>query len=316
MGIRIVSTGVYVPERIIKNPEDQAMSDFTDDKNLNMFVGAGERRVCSEHETPSYMGMQAAKKALEKSNIDPATIDAVICYTAVADQETPRDVYKIVAETGCDGAMCWSIDTACASFISHLHCANALSRVDYRRMLLIDSMSWATRAFDEHTPFLPGDGAAAVIVDKQVGEGHLLDCLEKSSTNELDFITMQSAQVSGKREKIEFTSSPRVIHRAISILPEIANELLDKNGIDKDEVTWVITHQPGVPAIMKWHELLGIPVEKNLNTFSLYGNMSAANIPVTLDHFLDKEKKIRSGDLVLMFTAGAGIHAAAALYRF
>ena len=68
--------------------------------------------------------------------------------------------------------------------------------------------------------------------------------------------------------------------------------------------------------IQKWHDLLGIPTERNLNTFNLYGNMSAANIPVTLNHFLNVDAKIQRGDIILAFTAGAGIHCVAALIEY
>jgi len=315
MGIRIVSTGVYVPERVVTNSESNHISPQINDDNLKLFVGAGERHICSVHETPTYMGIQAAKTAISNAKLDPQSIDTIICYTLIGDHEVPKDVYKIAAGIGCDGAMCWSIDTACATFLSQLNCADALVKNGKKRILLINSTNWVSRGFPDDNPLLPGDGAGAVIVE-EILDGNLIDCIEKSSAAQFDFIKLESAQLTGKSEYFEFSNSPRIIHRAISILPEIANEVLAKNNIKKDEVDWTITHQPGVPAILKWHELLDIPVEKNLNTFSLYGNMSAANIPITLDHFLNKEKKIKSGDLVLMFTAGAGIHAAAALYRF
>lgn len=321
MGIRIISTGAYLPatiEPVISN------STSKNDKSSDLawlFSGAKEHRVCQEFETPTYMGIQAARVALINANIDPKTIDVVLCYSGIEDHETPKDVYGIMEKIGCNGSMAWTIDTACASFLSHLNCANILSIAGKKRFLIIDSMNWVNRAFDkdmnENGPgSLAGDGAGAVIAETTPGHGSIIDVIEKTSTTDFDFIKMGSAQITGKREYISFTKNQKTIYRAFAILPETAQELLERNGLCPSDVTWTITHQPGINAIYKWHEMLNIPVERNLNTFHSYGNMSVANIPVTLNHFLTIDQKIKRGDIILMFTAGAGIHCAAALIEY
>lgn len=321
MGIRIISTGSYLPQAI-ESVKTQTPARSGDSEDLAwLFSGAQEHRLCSEQETSTYMGVQAAKNALMNGDIDPATIDAVISYTGVADRETPKDVYGMINELGCDGAMAWTIDTACASFLSHLHCAHALSTTEKRRFLIIDSMNWVNRAFDKDTKdngpgSLVGDGAGAIVAESVSGRGSIIDTLERTSTADFDFIKMNSAQVTGDREYLAFTKSHKIIHRAFSILPETAQNLLDRNGLSSSDITWTITHQPGINAICKWHEMLGIPIERNLNTFKLYGNMSAANIPVTLNHFITNDHKINRGDIILAFTAGAGIHCAAVLIEY
>jgi len=321
MGIRIISTGSYLPqitESVAAQPPSR--SDHNEDLAW-LFSGAQEHRICSGQETSTYMGVQAAKNALMNGDIDPTTIDSVISYTGVADRETPKDVYGMINELGCDGAMAWTIDTACASFLSHLHCAHALSTTEKRRFLIIDSMNWVNRAFDKDTKesgpgSLVGDGAGAIVAESVSGRGSIIDVLERTSTTDFDFIKMNSAQVTGDREYLAFTKSHKIIHRAFSILPETAQRLLDRNGLSPADITWTISHQPGINAICKWHEMLGIPVERNLNTFKFYGNMSAANIPVTLNHFITSDHKIERGDIILAFTAGAGIHCAATLIEY
>lgn len=318
MGIRIISTGVFLPQTIecVKpqvNPGDANLAF--------LFSGAQEHRVCKDYETPTYMGVQAGLNALANGNIDPKTIDAVLCYAAIEDHVTPKSVYGMMSQLGCDGALAWSLDTACASFLSHLNCANALSLIGKKRFLIIESMNWANRAFNKDDKTngpgaLVGDGAGAVVVEAVPNRGSIIDAIEKTSTAEFDFIKMQSAQITGNRECLVFTNSHRIVHRAISILPETAQELLDRNNLLKTDVTWTFTHQPGVTAMKKWHEMLDMPIEKNLNTFSTYGNMFAANIPVTLDHFLTTEPRIKRGDIILAFTAGAGIHCAATLIQY
>jgi len=161
-----------------------------------------------------------------------------------------------------------------------------------------------------------GDGAGAVIVDIIPGTGNLLGIQESSNTGLRDFITMQEGVATGNREYLAFTKSNRTIHKSISIVAENARVLMDKHQLTANDIKWSISHQPGMAAIKKWHEIAEIPLEKNLNTYSLYGNVSAANIPITLNHYTEVEPKIKRGDLILMFTAGSGVHPVAALIEY
>lgn len=320
MGIRIVSTGTYLPTNVEIVPNYQ--KHYESNELLSLFSGAQKHRVCQEHETPTYMGIQAARDALKNACINPKTIDTVLCYSGVADNETPKDVYGMLSEIGCDGAGAWTIDTACASFLSHVNCANALSTSGrHRRILIINSMNWVNRAFNKSggtndPSHLVGDGAGAMIVESVPDNGCIIDAIEKTSTAQFDFIKMGSAQSTGAREYIVFTKNHKIIHRAFLILPETAQELLNRSGLKATDVTWTLTHQPGIPAIQKWHEALDIDISRNLSTFSLYGNMSAANIPVNLHYYLTINSKIKRGDIILAFTAGAGIHCAATLFVY
>ena len=321
MGIRIISTGAYLPSHIETVQAQTNPSSNANPELAALFTGAREHRLCQDFETPVYMGIQAGRNALANGDIDPKSIDVVLCYSAVEDHMTPKGVYGMLPELGCDGAMAWSIDTACASFLSHLNCANALALSGKKRVLIIESMNWANRAFDSEQRLsgpgsLVGDGAGAAIVEAVSGRGSIIASVEKTSALDFDFIKMNSAQVTGNREHLVFTNSHKIIHRAFSILPQTAQELLAKNGLRPTDVTWTFTHQPGVTAILKWHEMLDMPLEKNLNTFAMYGNMSAANIPVTFHHYLTVEPRIRRGDIILAFTAGAGIHCAATLIEY
>jgi len=316
MSVRIVATGVYIPEQGCDKPDHVNAFSGVDDSFNEIFAGKGRRYICNNEETPTFMGIQAARQALENADIDPRSIDAILCYTLVPDNDAPKDVYKIAGEIGCDGALCWTIDTACASFLSHLHCASNLQRAGMKRILIINSMNWVGRAFAEHEGQFAGDGAGAVIVEAcPEGQG-VIACKEISSPAQFDFVTLKSAQLSGQREALEFSRNNRVIHRSINILPELAGQLLADNRVALDEVDWTLCHQPGMPAIEKWHAKLGVSVSRNLNTYSFYGNMSAANIPISLHHHYTREQVVDEGDLALFFTAGAGIHVAAALYRF
>lgn len=315
MGIKIIATGVYLPETIVH--VDANLQTSADESLDELFSGGGQYRCANKQETATFMGSQAALNALANGDIDPASIDAALCFSFVPDYETPRDIYGILKATGCKNAIAWSLDTACASFLSHLHLASLLALQGKRRILIIESTNWVNRAFGD-TPIhnAVGDGAAAVIIDTNDNNSNLLDILEKSNVALFDFITMKEATSTRRDEYLTFSKNHRVLHKSIVIVAETAKELLERNRVSPQHIQWTLCHQPGITAINKWHELAGVPIEKNLNTFLHYGNLSAANIPVTLDHYTRIEPKINRGDLILMFTAGSGVHPVAALVRY
>ncbi len=74
------SIGAYAPEKILTNGDLSQMVDTTDEW-ITKRTGIKERHIAAENETTSDMGVKAAKKAIERSGIDPAQIDMVICAT-------------------------------------------------------------------------------------------------------------------------------------------------------------------------------------------------------------------------------------------
>lgn len=315
MGIRIISTGTYLPEQCLSaSPDIKSCGGKEIDA---LFTGGEKYHVAGEHESNIYMGTKAAEQAIKNAGIDPNTIDAAIGFTCVPDYVGPRDIYGIIRDLNLKNAMAWSLDVACASFVSHLHLASLLAHSGKKRMLIVESINWVNRAFgNKPIANAAGDGSGAVIVDVEEGQGGLIDVIEKSNPQLFEFITMKEGLMTGKREHAQFSKSNRIIHKAISIVAENTLELLDKHNLNANDIKWSVSHQPGMAAIKKWHELAGIPIEKNLNTYPLYGNVSAANIPITLNHYTEVDPKIKRGDLILMFTAGSGVHPAAALMEW
>src|ERR1039458_5631834 len=80
----IISTGAYLPSRILTNAELEKMVDTSNEWILSR-TGIRERRVAAEDEFPSDMGACAAKQALESGGIDPQSIDLIIVATCTAD---------------------------------------------------------------------------------------------------------------------------------------------------------------------------------------------------------------------------------------
>ena len=73
----ITGVGGYVPDYVLNNEELSRMVD-TNDEWITTRVGIKERRILTEEGLgTSYMARKAAKQLIQKTGVDPDTIDAL-----------------------------------------------------------------------------------------------------------------------------------------------------------------------------------------------------------------------------------------------
>lgn len=307
-GIRIVSTGVCFPGTPV--PNDQLP------KETHIPDGAMQRFHASREHTAVWMGTTAARQAIEaaiEENASPA-IDGILSFSGMPDFEYPKDVVLIQRELGLTNVPCWSIDTACASFLTGLQMAEAMILTGRRkRILIIMTMNWSSRAMPISGRAV-GDGAAAAIVES-ADENSLLASVEKTQSEYFDFIKLGSPFVD-KPVPFEFSSDAAIGRFFATKSTEPATEALKRAQIEPEQIDYFIAHQTGKKMLQIWAKRIGIPQERILDTFEKFGNMSAVNIPATLHHFTRSEARIKRGDKILMFAPGAGLHLAATVWEY
>ena len=91
-------------------------------------------------------------------------------------------------------------------------------------------------------------------------------------------------------------------------------EALEKTGLTLNVVDWFVPHQanPRInEAVVQYAE---IPPEKVLNTIQIYGNTTAASVPLTIRP-PPQGRQGEEGQLVLSSVFGAGFTWAAAVFR-
>jgi 3-oxoacyl-[acyl-carrier-protein] synthase-3 len=107
----------------------------------------------------------------------------------------------------------------------------------------------------------------------------------------------------------------KVFMNAVKRMAEATGQALKATGLSWDEVDWFVPHQANLRINQKVAELVGIPNEKVLNTIEIYGNTTAATVPLTLDHHRQLGTAKR-GDLVLSTVFGSGYTWGATVFRF
>ena len=312
MGIKIVSTGSYLPEKRLTNFDLEKMVE-TSDQWITTRTGIKERRI-SQGETTAQMATKAALKAL--NGADPQSVDLIIVATATPDAFFPSTACKVQAEIGNRGAVAFDVSAACTGFIYALYVADSIMRSKgLNRALVIgaERFSKIVNWEDRTTCILFGDGAGAVLLERSEEEGILgFDLGADGSYGEL--LAVPSV---GSDEQFPYfvrMKGNEVFKVAVRTMVESAKKALEKCNLSPDDLDLLIPHQANLRIIKAIAERLGIPEEKIVVNLNRYGNTSAASIPVALDEAV-REGKAKEGNTALLVAFGGGFTWGAAVVK-
>ncbi len=303
MGVKIVSTGSYLPDRVLTNFDLESMVE-TSDQWITTRTGIKERRI-SEGETTSDMATEAAVRAL--GDVSPENLELIVVATATPDSFFPSTACKVQSKIGNRGAVAFDVSAACTGFIYALYVADSIMRSKgVSRALVIGAerfskiVDWSDRT----TCILFGDGAGAVYLETSEDEGILgFDLGADGSYGEL--LAVPSV---GSNEEFPYyirMKGNEVFKVAVRTMVESALRVLEKVGMKPEDVSLLIPHQANLRIIKAVSERLGINQEKVFVNLDRYGNTSAASIPVALDEAL-RSGKLKRGDVALLVAFGGG----------
>ena len=316
----ITGVGGYVPDYVLTNEELSRMVD-TNDEWIMTRVGIKERRILTEEGLgTSYMARKAAKQLMKKTGVDPDSIDALIVATSTADYHFPSTASIVIGKLGLKNAMAFDFWAACCGFLYSLDVASSMIQSGrYKRIIVIgaDKMSSATDYKDRSTCPLFGDGAGAVLLEATEEEGvGLMDSYLRTDGMGLPFLHMKAGgSVSpashftvDHRMHFTYQEGRTVFRYAVTNMSADSALIAERNGLNKDNIQWIIPHQANMRIIEAVAKRLELPMEKVMVNIDHFGNTSAATIPLALWEY---EPKLRKGDNMIMTAFGAGfVHGA------
>lgn len=314
--INAVITGVggYVPEDVLTNDDIARMVD-TSDEWIMTRVGIKERRILREEgKGTSFMGIQAVNELLRKTGADPESVEAVICATTTPDYHFPTTASIIAYNTGCKNAFTFDVQGACAGFLYALEtAANYIRSGRYKRIIVVagDKMTAITDYTDRNTCPLFGDGCGAVMVEPTTEEFGVIDTILRTNGIGLEHLIMKaggsayppSHETVDKREHYVYQDGRYVFKHAVSDMADVAAEVVERNGLTNDDITWVVPHQANLRIIDATARRLGVREDQVMINIQKYGNTSAGTIPLCLWEW---EKQLKKGDNLILAAFGAG----------
>lgn len=323
--VRAIITGVggYVPDYVLNNDELSRMVE-TNDEWIMTRVGIKERRILTEEGLgTSYMARKAAKMVIKKTGVDPDTIDALILATSTADYQFPSTASIVLGKLGLKNAMAFDFWGACCGFLYALDTAACLIESGrYHKIIVIgaDKMSSMVDYTDRATCPLFGDGAAAVLVEAtELEDVGYMDSYLRTDGKGLPFLHMKAGGsvcppshfTVDHRLHYLYQEGRTVFRYAVTNMSDDCALIAKRNGLNKDNIAWVVPHQANMRIIEAVAKRLELPMGQVMVNIEHFGNTSAGTIPLALWEY---ESRLHKGDNIILTAFGAGfVHGASYL---
>jgi 3-oxoacyl-[acyl-carrier-protein] synthase-3 len=299
VGAGIIGIGRYLPEKVLTNFDLEKMMD-TSDEWIRTRTGIEERRIAPDDIDTSDMAYFAATKALEDAGISAADIDLILVATVTPDRPFPSVACMLQERLGATKAAALDISAACAGFIYGMVTAKQfIDNGAYRYILVIgvEKLSKILNWNDRNTAVLFGDGAGAVVMGPvSEGRGILSFELGADGTGGKHLYQDEYVIMNG-REVFKF---------AVRQMGESCINVLEKAGLSKQDVDFLIPHQANIRIVEAARQRLELPEDKMSTTVRKYGNTSAASIPISIVEEVEAGK-IKDDDLIIMVGFGGGL---------
>jgi 3-oxoacyl-[acyl-carrier-protein] synthase-3 len=323
--VEIVSTGRWLPERVVTNSDLEAELD-TSDEWIRERTGIRERRIAPDDVSAAQMGAEAARIAMDRAGLHPGEVDVIVVSTATPDRLLPATACDIQALLGAENAAAYDIAAACSGFLYALSIAEGhlvSGRAEIAVVIATEKMSAIVDWGDRSTAVLFGDGAGAAVVKRSENGRGLISTFTRSDGNLAELlwrpgggarIPMDLAVLT-ERDHLLKMAGREVFKAAVRSMAEAADQALLRAGLTGEDIDLFIPHQANIRIIESTAKYAGVPMEKVFVNVDRYGNMSSATVPVALDEAVE-EGRIEEGDYIMMVAFGAGFTWASAVLQW
>lgn len=321
----ITGVGGYVPDYVLDNEELSRMVD-TSDEWITTRVGIKERRILKEEGLgTSYLARKAAKQLIQKTGVDPDTIDALIVATTTPDYKFPSTASIVLGKLGLKNAFAYDLEAACCGFMYALSTACSFVESGRCKKVIVigaDKMSSLVDYQDRQTCVLFGDGAAAVLVEaSEDGELGMQDMFFRTDGKGLPFLHMKAggSVCPASHFTVDhhlhylYQEGRSVFRYAVTDMSNGVLEIMKRNNLSAADVDWVVPHEANLRIIEAVTKRAELPMDKVAINIQHYGNTSAATIPLAL---WDYESKLKKGDNVIFTAFGAGFVHGASFFKW
>ncbi len=318
----ITATGSYLPERILTNEELSQMVDTTDEWIVTR-SGIKQRHIAADGELTSDLATHAAKAALEMASLEPDDIDLIVLATATPDETFPATATVVQENLGMTGGFAFDIQAVCTGFLYALATAdNFIKSGQANRALVIGSETFSRIIdwTDRTTCVLFADGAGAIVLEAQEGEGTsddrgILTSHLHSDGGKHDLLYVDGGPSSTQSTGFLRMEGKEVFRHAVTNLSSVVHEALEATGLTTEDIDWLIPHQANKRIIDGTGRKLKLSPEKVVLTVHKHGNTSAASVPLALDEAV-RDGRVKRGQLLLLEAMGGGFTWGSALVRW
>jgi 3-oxoacyl-[acyl-carrier-protein] synthase-3 len=314
--VGILGTGSCLPDKEVTNYDLEKIVDTSHEWIVSR-TGIHKRRIVDDATATSDLSTEAAKKALEKANIKPEELDLIIVATVTPDMSFPSTACIVQSNLGATNAAAFDLEAACSGFLYAISIGQQFIATGmYKHVLVIgaETLSKILNWNDRNTCVLFGDGAGAVVLGPTEKDKGILSTYLGADGEGGKFLTLPAggsrmpASVQTVEENLHYVKmdGSEVFKFAVRIMGNAAKKALDMCKLDVADIDYLVPHQANIRIISSAAKRLKLPMDKVYVNLDVYGNMSAASIPVALDEAVSKGE-IKKDDIVVLVGFGGGL---------
>ena len=324
--VKISGLATYVPPKVLSNADLEKMVDTSNEWILQR-TGIRERHIVDDGVATSDLAKEAAVGAMRQAGVSPDQIGFIVVGTTTPDTIFPSTACLLQNKIGAHRAWGFDLGAACSGFTYALTTGMQMIATGAHDHVLVvgaDVMSSIIDYTDRTTCVLFGDGAGAVVLSPAVdGEPHILDFAHEIDGSGGPALCMPaggsklpaSHETVDKRLHYVKQDGATVFKFAVKKTEEICQRVLERNHLTGADLDLFVSHQANRRIIAAAAERLGLPEEKVVINLEMYGNTTAATIPLALADAM-RQKRLKKGSLVLLTSVGAGFTVGAVLLRW
>jgi 3-oxoacyl-[acyl-carrier-protein] synthase-3 len=324
--VKIAGLSTFVPPKVLTNADLEKLVD-TNDEWILQRTGIRERHIAEPGVGTSDLAKEAALGALRQAGISPDQLGFIVVGTTTPDTIFPSTACMLQHKIGAHHAWGFDLGAACSGFTYAITTGMQLVATgahDYVLAVGADVMSSIIDYTDRTTCVLFGDGAGAVVLSAaEDDEPHIIDFAAEIDGSGGPALCMPAG---GSRMPASHETVDRRLHYvkqdgatvfkfAVKKTEEICRRVLERNGLTSADLDLFVSHQANRRIIAAAAERLNLPEERVVINLEMYGNTTAATIPLALADAM-RQGRLKKGDLVLLTSVGAGFTVGAVLLRW
>ena len=352
MAIKITGTGSFIPKSIERNEDfhnheflnaDGSKINYPNEVIVEKFkaiTGIVERRYADNQLVASDLGFLAAQKAIDDANIDPESIDYIICahnfgdvrHNTIQSDILPCLASRIKYRLRIKNPRCVAYDIlfGCPGWVEGVIQAQAFIKAGMANRCLVIGAETLSRVVDKHDrdSMIYSDGAGASIVEADDSERGILAHESASFTYDeayyLYFGNSNNKELCPDTRYIKMHGR-KIYEFALTNVAQAMKNCLDNSGVDISEVKKILIHQANEKMdeaiIKRFYRLYKAEAPEDIMPMSIHklGNSSVATVPTLFDLIRNNKldnHKINEGDIIIFASVGAGMHINAIVYRY
>lgn len=310
-----VITGVQgaLPESKLTNKDLEKMVD-TNDEWITTRTGIKERRILKEEgKAASDLAAEAVNKLLNKTGTPKDEIEMVVVATVTGDHVFPDTANITCDKAGLNNAFGFDINAACSGFLFALTTAAQYIETGRLKKVIVvgvDVMSSIIDYTDRTTCIIFGDGCGAVLLEASEDYG-IIDSVFKGDGSGREYLHLKaggsfkptSAETVANKEHYVYQEGRTVFKHAVRGMVNSVKEVMKRNKLSADDVTWVVPHQANIRIIQTVADMMDFPMERVMNNIAKYGNTTSGTLPLCL---WDYESQLKKGDNIILTAFGGG----------